>query len=133
MIIDAHTHLGFNDIINAKANELIDSMKKANIDKAIVLAGELNAIPTERLLQEISPYKDKLFPLGSISPLSPTKPSLEKVEEWLSKKLIYGMKFYPGYEYFYPADAVLRPYLELLAKYGKPALFHSGDTYSKAG
>ena len=43
------------------------------------------------------------------------------------------MKFYPGYEYFYPADTNLRPYLELLAKYEKPALFNSGDTYSKAG
>lgn len=133
MIIDAHAHLGFNDIINAGAKDLVSSIKKAGIDKAIVLAGEMNALSTEKLLEEVSPYKDKLFPVGSISPLSPSVPSLKKVEEWLSKKFIYGLKFYPGYEYFYPADAILRPYLELLAKYGKPAIFHSGDTYSKVG
>lgn len=133
MIIDSHTHLGFNDVISARAKELVLSMKKAGIDKSIVLAGEMNALSTEKLLEEISPYRDKLFALGSISPLSSTAPSLQKVEEWLSKKLIYGLKFYPGYEYFYPADASLRPYLELLAKYNKPALFHSGDTYNKMG
>ncbi len=102
MSIDAHTHLGFNEIINSRADELVSSMKKAGVDKAIVLAGELNALSTERLLQEILPYKDKLFPLGSISPLSSSRPSIQKVEEWLSKKTHLRNEILPRLRIFLP-------------------------------
>lgn len=127
MIIDAHTHLGLAD---AKVNELITSMQKANIDKALVFAGEINNYSTEQLLKDIAPYRGILYAIGSVSPLSSERPSLKQVEDWLIANQIYGLKFYPGYEYFYPADASLRPYLELLVKYNRPAIFHSGDTYS---
>ncbi len=133
MIIDAHTHIGFNKVCDSTVKELLASMKRAGIDKALVFAADINDLPTERLLTEIAPHRDKLYPIGSISPLSSKLPSLKKVEQWLSRKQIHGLKFYPGYEYFYPADASLRPYLKLLAKYNRPAIFHSGDTYSRVG
>lgn len=131
MIVDAHTHLGMGGAIVAGASELIASLDSAGIDKALVFAGEINDCPTARLLSEVAAHAGRLYPIGSISPLSASVPSLEQVEDWLIKKQIYGLKFYPGYEYFYPADAGLRPYLELLAKYNQPAIFHSGDTYSR--
>lgn len=132
MIIDAHTHIGFNGIINDRAPELIKSMNKAKIDLALVLAGDMNNCPTEKIISELSSYADRLLPVGTISPLAP-KATPAQVEGWLKAKKIYGLKFYPGYEYFYPADPVLRPYLELLVKYNRPAIFHSGDTYSRVG
>lgn len=127
MIIDAHTHLGLG---GAKADALVVSMQKAKIDKALVFAGGINNYSTEQLLQDIAPYSGTLYAIGSVSPLSSLRPSLQQVEAWLVAKQIHGLKFYPGYEYFYPADASLRPYLELLVKYNRPAIFHSGDTYS---
>lgn len=127
MIIDAHTHLALAD---AKVNELITSMQKAKIDKALVFAGGIDSYSTEQLLQDIAPYQGKLYAIGSVSPLSSERPSLQQVEDWLATKQIHGLKFYPGYQYFYPADAALRLYLELLVKYNRPAIFHSGDTYS---
>jgi hypothetical protein len=135
MIIDAHTHIGFGGIIDmhASAEELLVSMKKAKIDKALVFAGELNDCSTERLLDAVASYPKQLYTIGSVSPLSPKKPTLKQVENWLAKKQIYGLKFYPGYEHFYPADASVRPYLDLLSKYNRPAIFHSGDTYNKSG
>lgn len=116
--------------MKASPHELLMSMQKAEIDAACVYAGELNGCSTEKLLEEISLYSN-LYPIGSLSPLSSTRPSLDRVDEWLASKKIHGLKFYPGYEFFYPYDECVRPYLELLAKYGKPAIFHSGDTYSK--
>lgn len=104
-------------------------MDKAGIEKALVLGGDIMDTTTERLLIETATYPKRLYPVGSISPLTP-KASVKKVEGWLSKKQIHGLKFYPGYEYFYPADGTLRPYLELLVKYNRPAIFHSGDTYN---
>ena len=135
MIIDSHTHIGFGGIIDmhASAEQLIASMKKAKIDKALVFGGEMNACSIDRLLSAIAPYPKQLYAIGSVSPLSPQKPTVEKVEDLLSKKQIHGLKFYPGYEHFYPADASVRPYLKLLVKYNRPAIFHSGDTYNKSG
>ena len=132
MIIDAHTHIGKGELIDATPEDLIKSMKAAGISKACVFAGGLNNCATENLLNSISKYKGILYPVGSISPLSPIKPSIEQAEKWLSSNSIFGLKFYPGYEFFYPHDASVRPYLELLIKYNRPAVFHAGDTYNKA-
>lgn len=131
IIIDAHTHIGKGHLINANPKDLLKSMKTAGIDRACVFAGELNNCSTEELLNSLSKYHDVLYPIGSVSPLSEKRPSLDQVEKWLLNNDIYGLKFYPGYEFFYPYDECARPYLELLAKYGRPAIFHSGDTYNK--
>lgn len=131
IIIDAHTHIGKRGVINASPEELLESMKSAGINKALVFSGELNNCTTEELLSSISKYQNILYPVGSVSPLSEKRPSLDQIEKWLSSNEIYGLKFYPGYEFFYPHDALIRPYLELLVKYNRPAIFHSGDTYSK--
>lgn len=132
MIIDAHTHLGSGNLLTANIKNLILSMKKAGIDKAIVFAGEINHCSTEDLLNETKNYPNIIYPVGSISPRSKSKPSLKQVEQWLKETQIYGLKFYPGYEPFFPFDQILRPYLKLLVKYGRPAIFHSGDTYNLA-
>lgn len=133
MVIDCHTHIGSGGLINISADDLVKSMKKAGIDKSLVFAGSINGCPTKRLLAETRKYKGKLYPVGSVSPLSAKKEKPGQVEHWLKNKEIFGLKFYPGYEFFYPDDATLRPYLRLLAKYNRPAIFHSGDTYNKAG
>ncbi len=98
-----------------------------------VFAGKINNSPTEKLLAELKKYRGRLYPVGSVSPLSADKSKIAQIERWLKNKEIFGLKFYPGYEFFYPDDASLRPYLKLLSKYGRPAIFHSGDTYNKAG
>lgn len=130
MIIDSHTHVGFNKIIPSKISELISSMKKAGVDRAMVYAGDLGQCSTKTLLEETKDYQNIIYSVGSISPFSNNKPSVEQVEEWLKNNQIYGLKFYPGYEFFYPFDAILRPYLKLLVKYNRPAIFHSGDTFN---
>lgn len=131
MIIDAHVHIGFKSPVVAKVPELVLSMKKAGIDKAMVYANESFDCSTERLLNEIKGYKDMFYPVGTISFKSQRKPNLKQIETWLEENQIYGLKFYLGYEYFYPADEKLRPYLKLLVKYNRPAIFHSGDTYNQ--
>lgn len=131
MIIDAHTHLGFNDVVDATPEQLIASMDAAGIGRSLVLAGEINGCPTEKLLGIVAAHGDRFAAVGSISPLSQDAPSVDAIERWLKEGKICGLKFYPGYEFFHPWDAALRPYLELLASYERPAIFHCGDTFSK--
>ncbi|MBI4457911.1 amidohydrolase family protein [Candidatus Uhrbacteria bacterium] len=131
MIIDAHTHLG-RELIEAGPEELLASMKKAGIDRAMVFCGDINGLPTAECIEMLAPHRGVLHAVGSISPTAAPLPPTEKVESWLRDGLIHGLKFYVGYEYFYPNEPTLRPYFALLAKYKKPAVFHSGDTYSKS-
>ncbi|MFH1744634.1 MAG: amidohydrolase family protein [bacterium] len=132
MIIDCHTHIEFYSDEKFDAQRLAVSMKKAKINTALVYSGEMFNCSNEKLLEEVASFKGKLFPIGSVSPLSKNKPSLEQVEKWLADKEIYGLKFYTGYEPFYPNDERLEPYLRLLEKYDQPAVFHSGDTWDQA-
>ncbi len=134
MIIDSHTHVFFGGAagVVAKPDELVASMRRAGIAKSLVFASDMSDCPTERMLDAIAPYEGTLHGIGSVTP-GRTAPLVKRVEGWLEEKKIHGLKFYPGYEYFYPSDASLRPYLKLLAKHGRPAIFHSGDTYCKHG
>jgi hypothetical protein len=108
-------------------------MDKAGIDKALVFAGRINSITTQEVIDEIAPYKDRLFAIGSVSQGINTiymEGYGDQVTGWLESGTVRGLKFYPGYEYFYPADEWLRPYLQWAARYNRPVIFHSGDTFS---
>jgi len=132
MIIDAHTHVGFGKAITRRAKTLVAELDRAKVDKAMVFAGAINDCTNEALLKEIAPYKGRLFGVGSVSPNGPKayRPSLAKMDAWLKRGDLRAIKFYLGYEPFYPNDSRLRPYLRLLEKHGRPAIFHSGDTYN---
>jgi len=132
MIIDCHTHIEFYSNKRFDARKLLDSMKRSKIEKSLVYAGEMFNCSNEKLMEEIAPFRNNLFPIGSLSPFSKNKPSLMRVEKWLASREIYGLKFYTGYEHFYPSDDILKPYLRLLEKYNQPAIFHSGDTWDQA-
>lgn len=137
MIIDAHTHIGFGGAIVADARDLLSSMKKARIDKALILAGALNECPTEKLIETIAPHKGTLYAVGSVSPKAigyPKKDLLDRLDGWLADGAIVALKFYLGYEHFYPhEESLLGPYYELLEKHGRPAVFHTGDCYTEVG
>lgn len=147
-IVDCHTHLGFGGELglHGQVTDLIRALDDAKIDKAVVLAGMLNDCTTERALEEIHPYKDRLAVMGSVS-LGPDFTQredhgvhelwleqgrlIDKAKAWIDSHDIIGMKFYSGYEHFYPHDPHVRPILDLCDKAGIPALFHCGDLYSK--
>lgn len=132
MIIDAHTHIGFGGAITAKPEDLLHSMDRSQIDKALVFAGAMNACSTEQLLKAIKPHRDRLVAIGSVSPLQGHDGAERSlICEGLESGDIAGLKFYPGYEHYFPYESAVRPYLEWLQRYDKPAIFHSGDCYDK--
>ncbi|MEN9342145.1 MAG: hypothetical protein RIQ54_401 [Candidatus Parcubacteria bacterium] len=130
MIIDAHSHIGFSDPLKGSVDNLLASMEKAGIEKAMVFAGKIGHCTTNDLLESVRGYTDILYPIGSFSALD-LLPDVEFIEQLLREKKIFGLKFYTGYEYFYPTDEKLYPYFELLSIYNRPAIFHMGDTYKK--
>ena len=133
MIIDAHTHIHLDPGESGQTvSDLLAAMDKVGIDMAAVFAAPINGLSTERVLKEIAPHPDRLFAVASVSPILPDfQRAPSRVERWLAEGRVRALKFYTGYEHFYPADARLRAYLKLLVKYDRPAIFHSGDLYDK--
>jgi uncharacterized protein len=130
MIIDCHTHLGKNSHITATAPNLIASMEQAGIDKSLVFAGRLNGISNEEMLEAIAPYPDKLYGVAAYHRFDEqgvlcTKKEVDKLASLYQEKKIVAVKFYTGYEHFYPADVNWE--LSLLEEVGCPVIFHSGD------
>lgn len=128
MVIDAHTHIGKKTII-ATAKQLIASMDDAGINVSMVFAGKINAMANRQMLDAIRPYAGRLYGIGSVSPIE-GGPTPQDILALLRTDAIRGLKFYPGYEYFYPYDECVRPFLKVLEATDRPAIFHSGDTFS---
>lgn len=133
MLIDAHTHILLDPgRPGQEAHDLLTAMDRAGVDQAAVFASTISDLTTERLLRKIAPHPDRLFAIGTVSPLLPEfrMPTAE-VARLLESGAIRGLKFYTGYEHFWPHDPRLRPWLRLLAEHGRPAIFHMGSCYGE--
>jgi len=141
MIIDCHTHLGRNENIKARVSELLKSMDVAHIDKAFVFAGQVGALSNEDMLEEISPYPDRLMGVAAAHPLDPKFTKMSQVQDdavklagWYAEGKIKAVKFYTGYDHYYPFDMKDNDdYLMELEDVGCPAIFHSGDCLNSCG
>lgn len=135
MIIDSHTHLGRNEHINASADQLLKSMDLAKIDKALVYAGPMNDCPNEWMIEQIKPYKDRLY---GVAAYEHSNWHYINFKHMIEDNGLVGIKFYTGYEHFYPLDLydntgdkpVSSYYynpLQICSELQIPAIFHSGD------
>jgi predicted TIM-barrel fold metal-dependent hydrolase len=128
-IIDFHSHIG--ETVGKSMEDLLRSMDAAGVDKSVVFAGGSLKLTNEELLRTIKAHPDRF--LGACSLTSQEFRDSEMVKmtkDILSHDAIIGMKFYTGYEHYYPSDEGLNPVLEEIEKEGKFAIFHSGDTYN---
>lgn len=136
MIIDCHTHLGRNDHINANVKQLLKSMDKAKIDKAMVFAGELNDCPNEWMIEQIKPHRDRLYGVMAYE-----HPYFRYVDflKMAQDNNIKAVKFYTGYDHYYPIDlyqdigeprtpsSLYHNPIQICSDLGIPAIFHMGD------
>lgn len=122
MILDCHTHIGRNSNVTASVNELLKSMDKAGIDKSIVIAGRnLNDCPNDYLLEQIKPHKDRLSAVAACD-----IKNYHLIKKDIDSGNFVGIKFYLGYEHYYPTDWKVCDILSHLDN-KIPAIFHCGD------
>ena len=142
MIIDSHTHIGNNEILNFSVDELLKSMDNANIDKALVYAAPMFGISNDDLIKNIANHRDRLYPVFTFSLVERSK-AYDLFSRTHNNKLFkeltidkaaehnaVGIKFYTCYDKFYPHDVeeIIRLNNNSLKL---PIIFHCGDTYSK--
>ena len=127
MIIDCHTHVGkFGGKVRTP-EELIASMDEAGIDISFLFAnfhsGE--GILTEKAV-EISKQYPRLKTVGNVTYATLGNDQIEMLVQYVKNKEIVGVKFYLGYEAFYPIDEKLFPIYELCMANDMPVIFHTG-------
>jgi len=140
MIIDVHTHINnyhedrvvsLDDCLNL----LTDTMLENKVDYSLVLSSyKVNEHrPSTRQVVEAIKDRNNLGVVSGISYLNYNHRDIREIGEYLENGLIKALKFYPGYEPFYPNDTRLKVWYEMAIEYDVPVMFHSGDTYAPTG
>jgi hypothetical protein len=140
MIIDVHTHI--NNYHEEKVVSIEDSldllsktMQENNVNYSLVLSSyKVNEHrPSTKQVVEAIRDRNNLGVVSGISYLHYNHWDIREISEYLEQGLIKALKFYPGYEPFYPNDSRLKVWYEMAVEYDIPVMFHSGDTYSPRG
>ena len=140
MIIDVHTHINNyheDRVVSLKdsLDLLTNTMQENKVNYALVLSSyKVNEHrPSTRQVVEAIKGRDNLGVVSGISYLHYNHRDLREISEYLEAGLIKGLKFYPGYEPFYPNNERLKVMYEMAIEYDVPVMFHSGDTYAPTG
>jgi predicted TIM-barrel fold metal-dependent hydrolase len=140
MVIDCHTHLNnYHDESVADLDGCLTRMQAAmrrnRVDVAMVLTSYkvVPGRPSTRQVVEATRHLPNIHVVAGVSWKSLTD---EDVADWralLEAGELKGLKLYPGYEPFYPADAKLAPVYQLAEEFDVPVMIHCGDTYAPTG
>lgn len=134
MIIDSHAHLPGPDF-EESAKALLKLMDAAKVDKSAIFACPLteNSLSNEEAIRIAKKFPERFFAVGTVSPRKP-KVLPRELGKMFAKGDIRALKFYTGYEHFYPNDIkLLSPYLRSAQDHGYPVIFHMGDTIKGQG
>lgn len=141
MIIDFHVHCFTDELapkavtqlekcakitarLDGKVSSIKESMKKAGIDKSVVLSIATKPSQSEKINTWSSSIQDdSIIAFGSIHPEN---------ENWkdellrLKKMDIKGIKLHPDYQQFFVDDEKMYPIYEFAGELGLIVLFHAG-------
>jgi hypothetical protein len=144
--VDAHVHLsqwwpdirrtGYRADLDYSLRGLLAEMDHARIDRAVVIQlfqapSEEEALAEGRGLFEES--HGRLLPVATIDPTKGKDAVTAAIQSWEHERWLFGIKLFPGYLPFYPADPRLAPVYEFAHRRGVPVLLHQGDTLDGQG
>lgn len=138
MIIDAHVHLPVGEELNSlqkQKEHLLQEMKKNNVSKCIVISdSELEStIGSMEECVTLLAEEKSIYVVAGISPDICFEEQLKKLQEYLEKMQVVGIKLFTGHEAFYLTDERLETVYETAIQYDVPVLFHSGWENSQYG
>lgn len=140
MIIDCHTHLNnYHDEtvadIQGCLHRLQTAMRRNRVDAALVLTSYKVSPgrPSTAAVIEAVEAASNLYVIAGISWSTFSQADVDALRGFLEAGTIKGLKIYPGYEPFYPADEKLAPAYRLAEEFDVPVMIHTGDTYDPRG
>jgi hypothetical protein len=140
MIIDCHTHVNHYEDETVQAlpgmlDKLQLTMRRNRVDAALILTSYkvVPGRPSTRAVVEATRHLPNLHVVAGISWSTFSQADVDDLKDLLDAGALKGLKIYPGYEPFYPADRKLAPAYELAGAYDVPVMIHTGDTYARTG
>ena len=140
MIIDCHTHVNHYEDETAEAlpSRLValqTAMRRNRVDAALILTSYKVSPgrPSARAVVEATREFPNLHVVAGIGWATFGEETVEELRSLLEAGAIKGLKLYPGYEPFYPADPKLAPAYRLAEEFDVPVMIHTGDTYAPTG
>ncbi|MEK7542172.1 MAG: amidohydrolase family protein [Patescibacteria group bacterium] len=130
MIIDSHTHIGEFGGKHWAPEQLIQSMDEAGIDISLLIANFFGkkgseGVSTKEVIEVCKKFP-RLKAIGNVDYSQVSEQQIEQLQDAIEKKLIVGVKFFLGYELFYPNDVKLHPLYEFCSLRNVPVVFHTG-------
>jgi len=131
MITDAHVHLPVMEgcySLQQKKERLLRDMEKNQVERCIVISDSYLESDIGSMEECVELFRNlpNIFVVGGISPLVGFKPQMEKLKDYLDRKMVVGIKLFTGHEEFYLTDERLKDVYELAMQHSVPVLFHSG-------
>jgi len=140
VIIDCHVHLNYYEdeskpALPRQLEALQREMRRNRVDIALALTSFKDIPGRPSTGDVVKAVRDlrHIRVIAGISYLRRAAQDLSEIREYLQAGIVRGLKFYPGYEPFYPSDPEMRPAVELALEFGVPLMIHSGDTFSAKG
>ena len=140
MIVDCHVHLNnYHEeqvpTLDLCLERLQTAMRRNRIDIALVLTSYkvTPARPSTRSVVEAVRDIPHVYVVAGLDYQTFTPEFLAELEDYVTAGKVRGLKLYPGYQPFYPADPKWRPAYEFAAEHGIPVMIHTGDTYTPKG
>lgn len=129
MIIDAHAHIGKMGGKAWTKDDLLSSMDEAGIDYALVITLESTGVDSQFSIEDIikiCEQSHRLIAVGKIDYNNLIKEQTEKIIKLLKEGKLVGVKFYLGYQKFFPIDQKLHPIYKFCQKNNFPVIYHTG-------
>jgi predicted TIM-barrel fold metal-dependent hydrolase len=140
MIVDCHVHLNnyhedTTDTLDACIENLNRSMRSNRVDFALVLTS-YKVTPgrpsTARVIEALRPHPH-LYVVAGLDYHTFEPSQLEALRGPVHDGKLRGLKLYPGYQPFYPADPKWESAYAFAAEHRIPVMIHTGDTYAPDG
>jgi uncharacterized protein len=138
MIVDCHTHVNHYEDETVEAlpgclDKLQLTMRRNRVDVSLILTSYkvVPGRPSTRAVVEATRHLPNLHVIAGLSWTTFGQADVDELRALLDEGAIKGLKIYPGYEPFYPADRKLAPAYELAEAYDVPVMIHTGDTYAR--
>ncbi|HQR17380.1 MAG TPA: amidohydrolase family protein [Gemmatimonadales bacterium] len=140
MIVDCHVHLNNYEedtveSVSERLAELNRAMRLNRVDIAVILTSYKVTPGRPSTLRVLEAVRDQphLYVVAGLSYEQFTPAELDELEPHVATGKLKGLKLYPGYQPFYPADLRWEPAYQFAARHRLPVMIHSGDTYDPRG
>ncbi|MGH3341663.1 MAG: amidohydrolase family protein [Carbonactinosporaceae bacterium] len=91
------------------------------------VAGATPPVSNEEIAELAGEHGDVVIPFASVDPAR-GRAGLQAARRLVESYHVRGFKFHPSTQEFYPTDRAAYQLFEVIAEYGLPAIFHTGQT-----